>query len=82
MSLPPKKKKKKKKNVSPTQKKKKKKPVIALGHVIDIVHQALEVLSFTKGAISDAAQQLQESVSVSRPHKGWTQVQDQSLMHS
>ena len=60
----------------------KQEPVIALGHVIDIVHQALEVLSFTKGAISDAAQQLQESVSVSRPHKGWTQVQDQSLMHS
>ena len=33
----------------------KQEPVIALGHVIDIVHQALEVLGFTKGAVSDAA---------------------------
>ena len=37
----------------------KQEPVIALGHVIDIVHQALEILRFTKGAISDAAEQRQ-----------------------
>lgn len=60
----------------------KQEPVIALGHVVDVVHQALEVLSFTKGAISDTAQQIQESVSHSRPHKGWMRVIDQSLMHS
>ena len=30
-------------------------PVIALGHVIDVVHQPLEVLRLPKGAISDPA---------------------------
>ena len=30
-------------------------PVIALGHVIDIVHQILEVLSVSKCAVSDPA---------------------------
>ena len=30
-------------------------PIIALGHVIDIVHKVLEVLSMAKGAISDPA---------------------------
>ncbi len=30
-------------------------PVIALGHVIDIVHQILEVLSLSKCAVSDPA---------------------------
>ena len=30
-------------------------PIIARGHVIHIVHQALEILSITKGAISDSA---------------------------
>lgn len=30
-------------------------PVIALGHVIHVVHQVLEVLSMAKGTISDSA---------------------------
>lgn len=30
-------------------------PIIALGHVINVVHKVLEVLSMAKGAISDPA---------------------------